>query len=979
MKLGIISDTHINNWKNFDSPSNDRISRRLKEQIDVFRRAVDIFVENDVDAIYHGGDWVHQVGIVQNEVVNVIFDLIGYIKDSGLVIYSVVGNHDTPVRVNPPKSCLITNLINGIMHEDAVPSLRGVAAVNYYDEVDYDKLAGYDLVILHKTPMGCKVGDYGFEEGVDWQRIAKQNKFVMFGHIHQTQQLGDNCWVIGAPYHMTFGDSGDRGVWIVDTEVGVKFFPIESPKFLTVDTPDQVKEDGNYYRVLNSESKIDNDRVVSVITPKKFDERIKALGFHEILQEWLKLNDKDSTYLEVVKDILTEKISLVKNFFKGRLMEVNISDFGSVESVNYAVENGFTLVTGVGETFDSNGVGKTTVVGESLCWCLFGETTKGLTGDDVIRDRPDIQKDCMVEVLIGDDQAAFKIRRTRSSGLEIYNVYEDKKKNLVKGLRQDDRQEYLEGLLGFDKAVFMAACYFSQEGVMMLTGLGDAEKTGMVTNLLGFETYDDLYAKVLTKMAQFKTSVEIMEREKVELDKNIAVLENSASNLAKRVSEAVKKVEALEMAIEEYNGKNSVLDTALSSLVSTSGTIEEFDDPTKITSLRESEEKYKTIVSASEADLTAVRVKIDERKRNVYAEDSEIRQRDRRIDILLDEIKALSSLNFGERCDKCGAVITQENAGIFIDGKKAEIAALNKEKEAHNTTLNHYKDSLVELEALVKEYTDNKIRAMKDMESASKEIRGLEELRRVSSELKAQSDLDAERIRGQIRSNEQMIAFCKKQIKEQEDAVDNIKAERVVLEAELKALKEKIRELDFQIDKTNKGLVVLDFWKTAFSPRGIRSLLLDRFCNEINKAVNGFLSTISGGRMSIVMKPTATLKSGEERNKIGMDILLNGLPRKYKSLSGGEKRRVDISLCFGLNAWVSARYNLPNGLLGVVILDEIFSFLDKAGEETAATLLYHEGMNKAIFVIDHALNLSSYAVRLWKVRKVGDISTLEVV
>jgi len=119
------------------------------------------------------------------------------------------------------------------------------------------------------------------------------------------------------------------------------------------------------------------------------------------------------------------------------------------------------------------------------------------------------------------------------------------------------------------------------------------------------------------------------------------------------------------------------------------------------------------------------------------------------------------------------------------------------------------------------------------------------------------------------------------------------------------------------------------------------------------------------------------LKSGEERNKIGMDILLNGLPRKYKSLSGGEKRRVDISLCFGLNSWVSSRYGLPNGLLGVLIFDEIFSFLDKSGEESTATLLYEQGANKAIFVIDHAMNLSSYAVRVWKVRKVGGISTLE--
>jgi DNA repair exonuclease SbcCD ATPase subunit len=139
--------------------------------------------------------------------------------------------------------------------------------------------------------------------------------------------------------------------------------------------------------------------------------------------------------------------------------------------------------------------------------------------------------------------------------------------------------------------------------------------------------------------------------------------------------------------------------------------------------------------------------------------------------------------------------------------------------------------------------------------------------------------------------------------------------------------------------------------------------------NSFNKTVNNYVAMISHGMMSIRVSPTATTKAGEERNKISLDVLMNDREVRYGSLSGGEKRRVDVALCLALNKYISEKYDIPNGILGIIIMDEIFSFLDSRGEEAVGALLHEEGKNKTVMVISHTPTLSSYGNEIWTVSK----------
>jgi DNA repair exonuclease SbcCD ATPase subunit len=105
-------------------------------------------------------------------------------------------------------------------------------------------------------------------------------------------------------------------------------------------------------------------------------------------------------------------------------------------------------------------------------------------------------------------------------------------------------------------------------------------------------------------------------------------------------------------------------------------------------------------------------------------------------------------------------------------------------------------------------------------------------------------------------------------------------------------------------------------------------------------------------------------------------IEIAGLQRSYDSLSGGEKRRIDIAVCLAFSAWIRQRFALRSSLLGIMILDEVMSFLDASAEDCIAPILQEEAKDKAVFIISHTRELSSYCDRVITVKKENMVSRI---
>ena len=977
MKILLAADLHLHLWRKFGTDIKTGLPRRLVEQLDLIDQMRKLVDDRKIDVAMFAGDLVHKVGEIPVEVLNFAYRKF---DEWGIPIYFEDGNHDIIAREDPKwyESAVepFRRRYWEARHGQAILDNHKVKFVGVpfgsYGKLT-KKIEGNDLVIVHDTPAGSYYGGYQFPVGVPWKDLAEKNKFVFFGHVHQRQHLSDNCIVIGSPMHLTFHDTGDRGVYIYDTDLGtVEFVQLNYPEFRTVESAKDVKDRYNYYRILNAENKKYDDNVVGVVTPKVYDERIKSETIEGILDEWLSISNGAPEYKGVLIPHLKEVGQSATFVNKIRLVSVDIEDFGSVGKVSYTLNygTGFTLVSGESDMFGSNGAGKTTMTGDAIFWCLFGETTKGITGDDVIRRG---EEDCMVSVeLVGDDQK-YTIWRSRSKGLSVMLDGKD----IVKGLKQAERQKRLEEqVLGFDKTLFLASCYFSQEGLTTITGLGDADRNSLITDLLGFVQYDKLYFRCGADIKVLTYKIEGLEKDKEELkhkaeielyrieelkesDKNHQV---SIVDDKKAMKEAMVSKDGLKKELEGVTGVTGVLPTSFDEDIKS---IEDESDKLekKVLGISEQIKGLSAKVSPLSSEKVRAMVKVDGNKRQIRG--------------LEGNIEDLKVLKFGERCDKCGAIIDAENSQGFIDDKLLQIIEL---KDANMTLSSHSSDvslSIAELEEAISDCESGKTNIDAEMRRNRDAIRSIrsdkEEAQRELQRLK----LKRSDIEGRMRSLEDRISDLQDRILKTGEKASDISEKIKMRQDEIASLDKKMRDGDAEMKEAMERKEAFEFWYNAFSSKGIKSLLIDRFCNQFNRIVNEYLSDISSGAMVLDMNPTSTLKSGEERNKLSLNIAMGGDIVTYKSLSGGEKRRIDVALCMALNKWVGIKYNIPYGLLGVIILDEIFSYIDKLGEEMIGSMLYHEGVNKSILVISHTSEMSSYCgYEMYAVKKDG-VSTIK--
>lgn len=958
MKTLIFSDLHLHNYSGFGIDFNSGLSKRLLEQQNILNQISEIIIKEKIEGVLFLGDLFHSVGIIPVEPFNIANAFFNSLK---IPYYLVPGNHDLINRETPK-----WYQYSGKIFSKYTPP-ENIKLIGFHEKIDYNIIRGYDIVAIHQTPINAKIGNYIFKEGFNWQELSKNNKLVLIGHIHQRQQLASNCIIVGSPLALTFSDTNERGVYIVEDQsmlgtgdLKVEFVKLDYSKFITVNTLIETKEDGNYYRVLESEGKSENPNVVTITKPKFFEERLKSETFQEILNEWLAINNKDTSYLETVKDIIKDKFLGIGNVFKGKLVAVKIKNFISIEEIKYTIEEGFTLVRG------KNGVGKSSLF-EAIYWCLFGETTKELIGDDVIRKG---QKNCEVVLALVDGTTKIKIFRDRKEGIRIWVQNDVDCQEITEGLRKDDKQKCLESLLGIDKNIFLSACYFSQENLKMLTNMGNSDKTNMITNLLGFEQYDDLYEGCHNKQKELNINLSIDEGRIKDLIKDIQVHEYFISDLNKRKNNIIEDIKKTNLSIEHYQEKIQ----KLNSQQIVEEKIEVIDYDSQLINLDSEildlENQFKIV------DNFELNIKLNDLKINISILERDSEHVFDEISELNEYIQELDSVNIGTTCEKCGSIVSEENKEKLKIEKIEKINSLNENKIK---IVNQLEKLNLELQEGLIQFKNNNF-SIQNINT---------KLSIVRSNIKEINNLKFKQLE-QIKINENRK---NKIILEQKEYVKFIE----VYDEKIKKHNEDIREYDLNIldttgkkmltqtehcellqikEESLKNIAILDFWKTAFSSRGIRSLLLDKFCNQMNIIINKYIALISNNKIEVIMNPTKTIKSGEERNEINLDIILNGTQYNYKNLSGGQKRRIDAALCFALNSWVSKKYNISNGLLGIIILDELFSYLDGEAEESIGNLVYDEGKNKGIYVISHALSLESFASKIWTVSEDHGISKI---
>ena len=195
----------------------------------------------------------------------------------------------------------------------------------------------------------------------------------------------------------------------------------------------------------------------------------------------------------------------------------------------------------------------------------------------------------------------------------------------------------------------------------------------------------------------------------------------------------------------------------------------------------------------------------------------------------------------------------------------------------------------------------------------------------------------------------QSIASYESLIKKTEDSVFDL-TRLTNTKTKVLALSTKFESMKNNLESKEELETVLDFWKEAYSMRGIPSMLIDEAIPTMNKIIKQYLEQM-GGRYLVSFDTLSSTKDGEFRDKISVHVL-DTVTRSNnrKAFSGGQTRLVDLATIFTLSDLQSRIQDMK---VNIMLLDEVFDSLDELNITYVSKILRTIIKGRSINVISH--------------------------
>lgn len=639
-----------------------------------------------------------------------------------------------------------------------------------------------------------------------------------------------------------------------------------------------------------------------------------------------------------------------------KIVNVSISNFMSIGQAQFSLDDiGLWLVQGENKddtSQNSNGAGKSSIV-EAICWALFGETSRNESGDEVINSK--IGKDCYVSLMLEDSTDVYLITRHRKDTsyknqlvmqVQTHGGWED----ITKGTT-DLTQKDIETIVGCSYEVFRAAIYMGQEEQVDLPAMTDKQLKTVVEEAAGIEQLQRAEELANLEYKETMTATQLA-TQRQESYKNVLVdkINDLDAAILRRVTEADAHrnyqidldTRIVNAELEEKQIKDGLMfHPSLSDL----------DD-----AIAEHSHESAAKVAACNANIATLDEQI---ARYIKAETVlGVKIRDLEKQIKTTEATSLA-LDKQAVCDACGAPMTNEHAAEYkaelterIDGFKSEL------EEATNTLAK----VRTEISALV-EKRDKELAARPDVSSIAARIALLNSQRDQVIELLHQQDLVQARLKNLITD----LIASKLWVNPHEATVTN-------LENEIEAIKRQIEAGEAELTSLNHKLAVGKVVLSVFGREGVRAHVLDTVTPYLNDRTAHYLSTLSDGNIQAVWQTLDRTKKGEIKEKFNISVVSKTGASRYKSLSGGEKRKVRLACSMALQDLVASRATKP---INLFIGDEIDHALDGSGLERLMSILEEKAKERgSVLVISHN-ELGDWIRDVMKVVKSGGISHLE--
>lgn len=618
-----------------------------------------------------------------------------------------------------------------------------------------------------------------------------------------------------------------------------------------------------------------------------------------------------------------------------KILSATVNNFGAIGEATIELDDkGLILVQGVNEDDTSqisNGSGKSTLP-DALCWCFYGETAKGESGDAIVNRKA--KKDCSVETVMvdEDDEQVYRITRHRKhkvykNMLRLEMQQGSSWKDLTKGTDKLT-QELVNRVIGCGLEVFASAIYAGQEAMPDLPAMTDKQLKVLIEESAGIsqlQTANDIARRIVSERKAVAQAV----------DAKIGSKKSVVDNLDEQVEQCKLDIKTA----DDHMAAQTVAMTA-----SCGAARAAFDGTLggkiikKIASLKAEETEIRSKIASVDAE------RIEERRLADISSDLGMQaahakgQFDAALKKAQDAKHRLDHIGdtVGTDCASCGHTIEADDiAGNEAVAKKAALELAQKAK-------------LAKADAESKrEAAESALKTLADYRASMTDVSAQSDALSVIADKKGKLDgaLNSWNVqKGNVERAEKALADhlvyenpYRKNLADLQNRVTAVHGEIAAMEAE--------REAAYDAFEVAEAAL------KVFGPAGVRAHILDTVTPHLNARTSHYLSTLTDGNITAVWSTVSATAKGELREKFVIDVQSATGGESFKSLSGGEKRKVRLACAMALQDLVAARASKP---IKLFIADEIDHALDPAGLERLMTLLEDKSRDKGtVLVISH--------------------------
>ncbi|TXH10444.1 MAG: hypothetical protein E6R03_15465 [Hyphomicrobiaceae bacterium] len=607
-----------------------------------------------------------------------------------------------------------------------------------------------------------------------------------------------------------------------------------------------------------------------------------------------------------------------------RFIKIEMESFASIGQAKFDLAGqGMVVVSGQNkdaESASSNGAGKSTIIVDSICWALFGKTTKGGGADSVTPGGGG--KGTRVALTFEKDGHTYEVARHRKHKQHASKLLVTKDGQDLTKATVADTDELLSSILSINLDTFLYTTILGQGMMFRFSQLTDQARKEILEGIAGSQVYEEArgaareeYRKQQLELSKVTGEISGMQSMLGMAQSNLTNAQNlqqqANAKAQQEVSELQQKLSAAEIDLATWTAA-----------VESAATLAVHVPPPNVTlqaTLKDTEGKA----------LTAV-----------FGASSTVQDCETRLRLANQSLTQLSSV--GPTCNYCGSKMTAEHMqteqaarSADVEKIRAELAKAVEVRDRYSAMHKSIGDQLAQIQQQERAYM-----------TATHEIQTRQSAAARSRDIAANT-----------------VAMFKDRIGKVKP-VDH-SASIAMAEKKITELQAQEREKNQRLQSLTESAQAVQFWaEVGFQELRVQSI--DSLLTFLNSRLAHYAQTIMGKDISVSLSHT-------DKGKIDLQVTSAGA--SYQSASGGEKDRIDVCIAFAL---LDLARQCTQWSSNILVLDEIATFVDASGVDRimrAVTELMDQV--ESSFVISHNPVFEGYGDRVWTVIKEAGVSRLE--